>query len=104
MSRLLDISANRSQRLLKMAGYKDMDFFDIIQKHLAEFLSDDQQETIHIRFPESSSYSHGSRIHYINPPKAEPVRHRKSKASRTEILPTRDIFAICCCHKGKLCT
>ena len=103
MSRLLDISANRSQRLLEMAGYKDMDFWNIIQKHLAEFLSDHQQETIQIRPPESSSYSHGSRTLGINSRKAEVGRRRKSKARSTETLQCRHITVTCCCVKGRLC-
>ena len=103
MSRLLDISANRSQRLLEMAGYKDMSFMDIIHKHLAEFLSDHQQETTHIRLPESSSYSHRNRVHGISPRKAEVSRPRKSKARSTEALRGRKLTITCCCFKGRLC-
>ena len=92
MSRLLDISADRSQRLQDMAGYKNVDFLDVIQRHLAQLLSDDQQETITIRLPESSSYSQGSSVHA-----------RKSKARRTETLRRRRIWTVCCCSKGSLC-
>ena len=103
MLRLLDISADRSQRLQDMAGYKNVDFLDVIQRHLAELLSDDQQETITIRLPESSSYSQGSSVHAICPPKAEPGKRRKSKARRTETLRRREIGMVCCCSKGRLC-
>lgn len=100
---LLDISADRSRRLQDMAGYKNVDFLDVIQRHLADLLSDDQQETITIRLPESSSCSQGRSVYAIGPPKAEPGKRRKSKARRTETLRRRRIGIVCCCSKGRLC-
>ena len=102
ISHLMNVSAYRTRRLLKMAGYNDMDFLKIIQKHLAEFLNDDQQEMMHIRLPESLSHSHGWRMTDINPTNVESARRRKSKTRRTGVAH-EEIFMICCCFKGRLC-
>ena len=103
ISHLYNVSAKRSQRLLEMAGYKDMDFLDVAQKHLAEFLNDNQQETVQIGLPESSLFSLGSSTNNINPRKVERGKRRKSKARRTEMSRGRTFTIICCCHRGRLC-
>ena len=76
---LLDISAHRFQRSLEIAGYKDESFTDIVQKHLAKFLNDDQQEAIHMKQLESSSSSFENIENDVDPPQTELKSRRKTK-------------------------